>query len=378
MCSNNNGELAASSTGRSKRGCCEANGMGQFLEKFSKSWKKPVHNTSVSPQKNRTQQQRCFSKQAKTYYKASSVQTENIGMRKWNKLSVWEMAVVFLTGCRRLKQKFLYQSLRYLSRAKRRAWKKIFEDAILIYVTPDQHFTTKFREIFQRNQTHAYFWSQIETLVRRAWHEILAATAQLRCFLRDTRVWNVSRNLWQRNKSPPTDKSFLHLPRVFHVTRSKVVPVKKGTETRINIKVNAQRRSLKAILLLFMEGYTGGARDSEKYVFPDLTKVSVTINGSPNMIYNNGIEGKDMWEEPTASLWKKKIKPSTWICQSFTLIISSGLLLICTPWRPKQCTAAASALWKVQTESSWKLSGAPKAQATWTVIYSSSPTPSST
>ena len=86
------------------------------------------------------------------------------------------------------------------------------------------------------------------------------------------------------------------------MTRSKVVPVKKGTETRINIKVNAQRRSLKAILLLFMEGYTGGARDSEKYVFPDLTKVSVTINGSPNMIYNNGIEGKDMWEEPTASL----------------------------------------------------------------------------
>ena len=64
-----------------------------------------------------------------------------------------------------------------------------------------------------------------------------------------------------------------------HVTRSKVVTFKKGTETRINIKVDAQRRSLKAILLLFMEGYTGGARDSEKYVFPDLTKVSVTING---------------------------------------------------------------------------------------------------
>ena len=42
-----------------------------------------------------------------------------------------------------------------------------------------------------------------------------------------------------------------------HVTRDKVVPFKKGTETRINIKVDAQRRSLKAILLLFMEGYSG-------------------------------------------------------------------------------------------------------------------------
>ena len=57
-----------------------------------------------------------------------------------------------------------------------------------------------------------------------------------------------------------------------------------------------------------MEGYTGGARDSEKYVFPDLTIVSVTINGSPNMIYNNGIEGKDMWEEAHRFFVKEKNK----------------------------------------------------------------------
>ena len=40
-----------------------------------------------------------------------------------------------------------------------------------------------------------------------------------------------------------------------------------------------------------------GAPEIQKnsYVFPDLTKVSVTINGSPNMLYNNGIESKEMW-----------------------------------------------------------------------------------
>jgi len=92
------------------------------------------------------------------------------------------------------------------------------------------------------------------------------------------------------------------------VTRSKVVTFKKDTETRINIKVDAQRRSLKAILLLFVEPYTAGARDSEKYIFPDLTKVSVTINGSPNMLYNNGIEGKDMWEEAHRFFVKEKNK----------------------------------------------------------------------
>jgi len=81
------------------------------------------------------------------------------------------------------------------------------------------------------------------------------------------------------------------------MTRAKVVPLKKDNDTRINIKVNTQRRSLNAILLLFVEPYAAGTRDSEKYVFPDLKKVSVMINGSPNMLYNNGIGGKDMWKE---------------------------------------------------------------------------------
>ena len=81
-----------------------------------------------------------------------------------------------------------------------------------------------------------------------------------------------------------------------HVTRDKVVSFVKGTETRLNIIVNPQRRSMKGILLLFVEPFTAGTRDSEKYFFPDLTKVSVTIKGSPNMLYNNGIESLDIWE----------------------------------------------------------------------------------
>jgi len=51
---------------------------------------------------------------------------------------------------------------------------------------------------------------------------------------------------------------------------------------------------MKAILLLFVEPYSSGARDSEKYVLPDLTKVQVTINGSPNMLYNEGIVATDL------------------------------------------------------------------------------------
>jgi len=92
-----------------------------------------------------------------------------------------------------------------------------------------------------------------------------------------------------------------------HVVRNEVVPnIDKSSATRINIKLNPQRRSLKAVLLLFIEGYTGGARDSEKFVFPDLTKVSVTINGSPEMLYNKGIQDKDIWEVARRFFMKEK------------------------------------------------------------------------
>ena len=82
-----------------------------------------------------------------------------------------------------------------------------------------------------------------------------------------------------------------------HIQRDEVVTFAKGADTRLNLRVNPQRRSLKGILLLFIEPYVAGARQSEAYFNPDLTKVSVTVNGSPNRLYNNGLEGIDIWEE---------------------------------------------------------------------------------
>ena len=75
-----------------------------------------------------------------------------------------------------------------------------------------------------------------------------------------------------------------------HVSRLIVHPINK-THPLINIKVDSQRRSMKGILQLLVEPYTAGARDSE------IQKVSVTTNGSPNMLYNNGIENRDAWRQ---------------------------------------------------------------------------------
>ena len=70
----------------------------------------------------------------------------------------------------------------------------------------------------------------------------------------------------------------------------------------INIKVDSQRRSMKSILLLFVKPYSAGARYSEEYIFPDLNKVFVTINGSPNMLYTAASKARMLGGRSATSL----------------------------------------------------------------------------
>ena len=83
------------------------------------------------------------------------------------------------------------------------------------------------------------------------------------------------------------------------IMRERVVPITRGSDTRLNLLVNPQRRSLKGILLLFINPFIAGARDTEQFFNPDITKVKVTVNGVPNRVYNEGISGSDMWQELT-------------------------------------------------------------------------------
>ena len=120
-----------------------------------------------------------------------------------------------------------------------------------------------------------------------------------------------------------TGKEFLY----DHVQRPEMVSFPKSLGTRFNIKVNPQRRSLKAILLLFVEPYAPGTRDSEKYLNPDLSKVSVTVNGSPNMLYNSGIEGKNIWAEASRFFVKTKNKTQHMNLTKFYTDDKFGLLI---------------------------------------------------
>ena len=111
-----------------------------------------------------------------------------------------------------------------------------------------------------------------------------------------------------------------------HVSRRSVVRFDTSTEL-MNIKVDSQRRSMKGILLLFVTPYNAGARDSEEYVFPDIKKVQVTINGSPNMLYNSGIEAEDAWRQASRFFMKQKHKPQHMTLQKFYAKDKFGLLI---------------------------------------------------
>ena len=127
----------------------------------------------------------------------------------------------------------------------------------------------------------------------------------------------------EANSEYSSGKEFLY----DHVHLDKTIPFAKGTTPRLNIKVNTQRRSMKAILLLFTEPYNAGARDSEKYVFPDLKKVKVTINGSPSMLYNEGIVSTDLWREARRFFVREKNKTEHMNLKLFLAGDRFGLLI---------------------------------------------------
>ena len=67
------------------------------------------------------------------------------------------------------------------------------------------------------------------------------------------------------------------------------------TVTLVNENINLPRKSMKAIVLLFTK--KTGRVGSEEYVYPNIEKVKVTIEGNPNMVYSQGIPKNRLYGE---------------------------------------------------------------------------------
>ena len=135
-----------------------------FLRHFPKADKSRFVSQAVLDEKQ-TRQQRCFSKKAKAHYKASSGSD-----RKYWSVGVNQALGLGDSGG------FPYQLSPLGSKVslpipavpfegKAPSLKKIFNSEIEIQVTPDKHFTNKFREIFPLLQSAQFFFTfKIRTL----------------------------------------------------------------------------------------------------------------------------------------------------------------------------------------------------------------------
>ena len=65
-------------------------------------------------------------------------------------------------------------------------------------------------------------------------------------------------------------------------------------QTSVVETINVPRRSMRAIVILFKHADMEG---SEEYIYPNITKVDVTIEGRPNAVYSNGISTDDLYRE---------------------------------------------------------------------------------
>ena len=81
----------------------------------------------------------------------------------------------------------------------------------------------------------------------------------------------------------------------------RVVPFRKDIDWHLTIEVDTQRRSMKEIFLLFVKRYAVSGRDSKKYIFPDITNVSVTIKGFPKCCTTRESKSRISGPKPAAS-----------------------------------------------------------------------------
>ena len=78
-----------------------------------------------------------------------------------------------------------------------------------------------------------------------------------------------------------------------HITLMKTV-VWPADSTLINENINVPRKSMRAIVILFTKPVR---TDSEEFVYPNLQKVSVTVEGIPNTVYSQGVPKSRFYDE---------------------------------------------------------------------------------
>ncbi len=68
-------------------------------------------------------------------------------------------------------------------------------------------------------------------------------------------------------------------------------------QTAVVEAINIPRKSMRATVMFFRYENVADNEDSEKYIFPNIKRVDVTIDGRPNVVCSNGIGIDDLYKE---------------------------------------------------------------------------------
>ena len=82
------------------------------------------------------------------------------------------------------------------------------------------------------------------------------------------------------------------------ILRSHIIPLN-DSDTSFSVDINSLSKSLKGVLLIFTKerSITKFNRDTEEFFNPKITKVEVTVEGSPNELYAQNMEYRHQYDE---------------------------------------------------------------------------------
>ena len=82
------------------------------------------------------------------------------------------------------------------------------------------------------------------------------------------------------------------------ILRSRIIPIN-DSDTSFSVDINSPSKSLKGVLLIFTKerSATKFNRDTEEFVNPKITKVEVTVEGTPNELYAQNMEYRHQFDE---------------------------------------------------------------------------------
>ena len=107
------------------------------------------------------------------------------------------------------------------------------------------------------------------------------------------------------------------------ILRSRVIPLN-NSDTSFSVDINSPSKSLKGVLLIFTKerSATKFNRDTEEFYNPKITKVEVTVEGSPNELYAQNMEYHHQYDEIIKHFGEGRLKDAGAIHKIYSCITS--------------------------------------------------------